>query len=135
MTRHCARGFTLLEVLVAMAIFAVVALALLNAGRDQLQTSARLEEKTFAHWVAMNRIAELEASGQLPSSGRGQETTTMAGQSWRLTIQVDPTPADNVRRLTVDVSHAPADFGEDPPTITSVTAFAGISTNAQSSAN
>jgi general secretion pathway protein I len=131
--RNRAAGFTLLEVLVAMAIFAVVAMALLNAGRDQIQTSARLEEKTFAHWVAMNRIAELQSGGQLPDSGRGVETVTMAGQSWRIVIQVEPTPAPNVKRMTVDVGHAPGNFGDDPPVITSLTAFAGVASHAQQS--
>jgi general secretion pathway protein I len=124
-------GFTLLEVLVAMAIFAVVALALLNAGRDQIQTSARLEEKTFAHWAAMNRIAELQMGGKLPDTGHGTETVSMAGQSWRLVIQIDPTPATNVRRITVDVTHVPDSFSDDPSVITSLTAFAGFSPHEQ----
>lgn len=125
-------GFTLLEVLVAMAIFAVAAMALLNAGRDQLQSSTYLENKTFAHWVAMNQIAEMQAAGSLPDVGRGEQRVSMAGRDWKIVTQVDNSPISNVRRLTVDVSLAPVDFGDNPPVVTSLTAFIGKVQHAQS---
>ena len=46
------RGFTLLEVLVALAIFATVAAAVLTASVRSLQNAARLEDKTLAGWIA-----------------------------------------------------------------------------------
>lgn len=134
MSRSRARpaGFTLLEVLVAMAIFAVAAIALLNAGRDQIQSSGYLENKTFAHWVAMNQIAEIQADGVLPDVGRGDQTVTLGGRDWKVETQVEDTPVTNVRRLTVDVSPAPADFGEETSVVDSLTAFVGrVSGNGQ----
>jgi len=118
-------GFTLLEVLVAMAIFAVAAIALLNAGRDQIQSSGYLENKTFAHWVAMNQIAEIQAAGTLPDVGTGDATVTLGGSDWKVVTLVENTPVANVRRLTVDVSPAPADFGETTSVVDSLTAFVG----------
>ena len=53
-------GFTLLEVLVALAVFAVAAIALMKVSESQLQLSNRLEEKTFAHWVALNMVSEMQ---------------------------------------------------------------------------
>lgn len=129
MRQSTARGFTLLEVLVALAIFAVAAMALLNAGRDQIQGSGHLEDRTFAHWVALNWIAELQTANSLPDVGHGEKRVSMAGHEWRITTTVENTPVNSVRRLTVDVSYAPGDFGEDPPTITSLTAFVGASQN------
>ena len=54
------RGFTLLEVLVALAIFAVVAASVLSASARSLKTAARLEDKTFATWLADNRLQEIQ---------------------------------------------------------------------------
>lgn len=117
------RGFTLLEVLIAMAVFAVAAMALLNAGREQIQASSRLEDKTFAHWVAMNRIVEMQLSGQFPEIGRGDTRVKLAGREWKVLTTIDGTPINNVRRMTVDVSEDNKEFGEDAPIVTSLTAF------------
>ena len=56
------QGFTLLEVLVALAIFALVAASVLSATARSLQTASRLEEKTLAMWIADNRLTELQLS-------------------------------------------------------------------------
>lgn len=129
-----ARGFTLLEVLVAMAVFAVAAMALLNAGRDQIQASSRLEDKTLAHWVAMNRVVELQLASHFPDTGRAETKVRMAGRDWRVLAEIANTPVPNVRRLTVDVSAAPADFGDEPPLITSLTAFVSRDRGGQNAA-
>ncbi len=68
-----ARGFTLLEVLVALAIFAMVAASVLSASARSLQNASRLEDKTLAMWIADNRLNELQLEQTPPSSGRNQE--------------------------------------------------------------
>ena len=55
------RGFTLLEVMVAMAIIAVVLTGLIRLTMAGTANRAQLEERTLAHWVALNRVAELRA--------------------------------------------------------------------------
>lgn len=67
-----ARGFTLLEVLVALAIFAMVAASVLSASARSLQNASRLEDKTLAMWIADNRLNELQLEQTPPSSGRNQ---------------------------------------------------------------
>jgi general secretion pathway protein I len=119
------KGFTLLEVLVAMAIFAVAAIALLNAGRDQIQSSSNLENKTFAHWVAMNQVAEMQAAGTLPDVGRGDQNVSLGGRDWKVQTQIDNTPVKSVRRVTVSVAPAPANFGDETTPVDSLTAFVG----------
>ena len=69
--RRC-RGFTLLEVLVALAIFAVVAASVLSASARSLKTAARLEDKTFATWLADNRLQEIQLADAPPVEGREQ---------------------------------------------------------------
>ncbi|MEL0028550.1 MAG: prepilin-type N-terminal cleavage/methylation domain-containing protein, partial [Perlucidibaca sp.] len=50
------RGFTLIEVLMALAIFGVVSLMLLGQSRDQVRMAAGLEDRLIAHWVALNTL-------------------------------------------------------------------------------
>ncbi len=54
--RH--RGFTLLEVLVALAVLAIAMAALIKTGGENTRSAAYLRDKTLAQWVAMNVIAE-----------------------------------------------------------------------------
>ena len=61
------RGFTLLEVLVALAVFSVAAMSLMKVSESQFRVSQHLEEKTFAHWIALNVITEMQVNQDWPS--------------------------------------------------------------------
>ena len=117
------RGFTLLEVLVALAVFAVAAVALLRVGESQLTLSRQLEEKTFAHWVAMNQITEMQARQAWPDMGETKSRTTMAGRDWSLTVNTVGTVVNSMRRIDVTVSLAGADGGKDSPVVTQLSGF------------
>lgn len=105
------RGFTLLEVLVALAIFAVAAVALLRVGESQLRTSGHLEEKTFAHWVALNQITEMQVRQAWPDVGEDRSRTTMAGREWSLVVKTSTTPVASMKRVEVAVT--PVSAGKD----------------------
>ncbi|WP_394213052.1 type II secretion system minor pseudopilin GspI [Enterovibrio calviensis] len=94
------RGFTLIEVMVAMAVFAVAALAVLNATGQHVNTLGVLEEKTFASMVADNQLALFVLEGKVPSSEKNG-SSEMAGRTWYWTIKPTAT-ADNALRA-VDV--------------------------------
>ena len=64
MRRRALCGFTLIEVLVALAIVAIGMAAVLGALNSSADTVSYLRDKTFAQWVALNRIAGLRLSGQ-----------------------------------------------------------------------
>ena len=78
-------GFTLVEVMVALAVVAVALPALLVTLSQQLDGLRYLEDRTHAQWVAANRLAELRlvvgAKGSL-HTGRVSRTVEMAGRSW-----------------------------------------------------
>lgn len=61
------RGLTLLEVLVALAVFATAALSVMKAVSQHLNTLGYLEEKTFAAMVADNEMAKIRLSGEIPT--------------------------------------------------------------------
>ncbi|MFP5430710.1 MAG: type II secretion system minor pseudopilin GspI [Gammaproteobacteria bacterium] len=117
------RGFTLLEVLVALAIFAVASVSLLAAQNAQVRTDARLADKTLAHWAALNRLADMQLQGVFPEVGQGQSPASMGDRDWVITTKVEATPSQEVRRLILSVAPKSGEFGEQPSPVTEVTAF------------
>lgn len=117
------RGFTLLEVLVATAIFAIAALGLLNAQQTQIRTDAHLDAKTFAHWVALNQLADLRLGKAFPDIGEVRTETKMAGREWQIITKAESTPSANVRLLTISVAEKPTEFGATATPVTLVTGF------------
>lgn len=126
-----ARGFTLLEVLVATAIFAVAALALLNAQSTQIHTDQHLDAKTFAHWVALNQLADMRLAKAWPDVGEAESAVKMAGREWQVVTKAQSTPTTNVRLLTISVAEKPRDFAERATPVTQLTGFISrVQTNA-----
>jgi len=97
------RGFTLLEVLVALAIVAVALTAAVRAGGVSLDSSAQVKERMFATWVAQNRLAELTASHVFPDLGTHSGTAAQAGRSFTWEEIVGVTPNENFRRVEIRV--------------------------------
>ena len=117
------KGFTLLEVLVALAVFAVAAIALMRVSESQLQLSARLEDKTFAHWVALNMVSEMQANQDWPDLGEQTGKVSMAGRDWKIIVKTLVTPMNRVRRIEVTVGVAPQDFTQNMEAITVLSGF------------
>ena len=117
------KGFTLLEVLVALAVFAVAAIALMRVSESQLQLSARLEDKTFAHWVALNMVSEMQANQDWPDLGEQTGKVSMAGRDWKIIVKTLATPMNRVRRVDVTVGVAPQDFTQNMEAITVLSGF------------
>ncbi len=117
------KGFTLLEVLVALAVFAVAAIALMRVSESQLQLSARLEDKTSAHWVALNMVSEMQANQDWPDLGEQTGKVSMAGRDWKIIVKTLATPMNRVRRIEVTVGVAPQDFTQNMEAITVLSGF------------
>lgn len=97
-------GFTLLEVLVALAIFALVAASVLTATARSLQTAARLEDKTLAMWIADNRLSEMQLAREPVADGREQGEVAFAGRRWQWQSEVEATSEADMRRVTLWVA-------------------------------
>lgn len=98
------RGFTLLEVLVALAIFAVVAASVLTTSANSVRNAARLEEKALAGWIADNQLAELQLAKPAPPGGRSNRELNFAGRSWEVLQDVQTTSDPGMRRVTLWVA-------------------------------
>ncbi len=121
-----ARGFTLIEVLVALAIVAIGMAAVLGALSSSADTVSRLRDKTFAQWFAMNRIATLRLSGQAPPTGKSNGDDDYAGRKWHWAQEVVTTEVPGVERIDVNVR--PADVkveNEDSGWLTTVSGIWG----------
>jgi general secretion pathway protein I len=77
------RGFTLIEVLVALVIVALGMSALLETLGSAADTAGWLRDKTFAQWIAFNQLATQRLSGTLPSDGTTDGELDYAGRHWR----------------------------------------------------
>jgi general secretion pathway protein I len=102
-----ARGFTLVEVLVALAIVSIALMAALRAAGQGTQAASELRLRLLASWVAENRLAEHRARGAWLPVGIARGTQSQGGVelAWREEVISTPHPA--FRRVDVFVS-APA---------------------------
>lgn len=81
-------GFTLIEVLVALAIIAISMGAALSSSGSQASTATYLKQKTIAHWVAMNEMTELQIKKNITEIGSKDGETEMAGVTWYWTQKI-----------------------------------------------
>lgn len=106
------RGFTLIEVLVALVIVAIGMAALMSALTSSASTLAYLRDKTFANWVALNQIATVrltaEQQNQAPSQGDSNGDVDFAGRSWHWQQEITTTDMPGIVRI--DVKVRPADI-------------------------
>lgn len=103
--RHAlCHGFTLLEVLVAMAILSLGMIAVFSGMNQSLNVTTRLRDKTLASWIALNRIAEMQVTGEYPDAGNRHDQVEMAHMDWVYDMQISNIPQIEMRRIDITVS-------------------------------
>ena len=105
-----ARGFTLIEILIAVAVLAVAMSALISGMARYADNAAYLREKTVALWVAHNRLTEIDLEPAWPSLGKSDGDAEMAGIEWRWFVTVAETPDADVRRVEIRVQAKGRDY-------------------------
>jgi general secretion pathway protein I len=103
---HRARGFTLLEVLIALLVLALALLALTRTAAMQVHNFTDLRERTLAGWLAQEVLAETRIANALPNAGRSSGQRRFAGRDWHWEVQVKATAVPSIRRLDVSVATA-----------------------------
>ncbi len=111
------RGMTLLEVLVALAIFSLAALALLQSLGHLALGPARLADKTYADWVAENQMVELRLHSTWPPLHWTQGSSEQAGRTWYWRWRGVESEMSGLRALEVEVSAMPWQNGGLPLTV------------------
>ena len=106
MSRRGGLGFTLIEMLVALAILAIALAAVQRAVSGSLDNAFELKQRLLAGWVADNRLAELRAERRLPPIGETRGEETQAGIVFHWQSQVSTTPNPYVERVEIRVTAA-----------------------------
>jgi general secretion pathway protein I len=114
-----ALGFTLIEVMLAMAVFAIAGLALLSAASNNAQNMGYLEDKMFANWVASNQLVSVNLDEAWPPKNNAKGEIKLAGRDWFWHQKVVQTTDKDMRAVTVEVR---ANEDEKLP-LTSLTTF------------
>lgn len=99
-------GFTLVEVLVALAILAIALPALMLNISSQINGFSHLRDKSAAHWVAMNKMTELRLQNEyrqhLPKD-RQRGDVELMGRAWYWEIDTQPTENKQLLEVIVEV--------------------------------
>lgn len=117
-----AKGFTLLEVMVALAIFATATMALTHVAMQYTQSTAHAILRTKAQYVALNEIASMEINREW-MSGTASKQVTQQGERWQIDKKAQATISPNVQRIDVQISLLNADTGNVEAGITSLVFF------------
>ena len=103
-SRPRAGGFTLIEVMVALAIVAIALAAGSRAASSVIDTSTRLADVTFAQWCADNQLTEMRLLDQVPPIGKTSFACTQLGRDFKGTLVVKTTPNPSFHRVDTIVS-------------------------------
>ncbi|ASJ98737.1 type II secretion system minor pseudopilin GspI [Shewanella marisflavi] len=104
LARRRATGMTLLEVIVALMVFAIAAVSITKSLGEQMANMPILEERTLAQWVASNQMVDARLEKKFPDLGRKDGSTELAGKEWYWRKEVVKTTDDNFRMIRISVS-------------------------------
>jgi general secretion pathway protein I len=114
------RAFTLVEVMVALAIIALSLTAVAAKMSRMIDTSNSMRERTYASWIAQNKIAEMRLANVLPDVSTTSGEVDYANVTWRWRAIVAESGIENLYRVDVEISDANGDT-----VIRKVTGFIG----------
>jgi general secretion pathway protein I len=104
--RYAGNGFTLIEVLIALAILSIALAATMRATAMATTSAEEVKLRTYATWVAQNRAAELSARRTFPSVGAADGQTDMGGIGFRWTATTSETPNTAFRKVEIAVTRS-----------------------------
>ena len=116
------KGFTLIEVVVALAIFAVAAMALTKVAMQYTQSTANAILRTKAQFVAQNEIAQMIINREW-LTGTASKQITVQGETWQIDKKSESTISPNVQKIDIQVSLFDNDLGKVETGITNMVFF------------
>ncbi|MEE8387126.1 MAG: type II secretion system minor pseudopilin GspI [Acidiferrobacterales bacterium] len=100
---RCHRGFTLIEVLVALTIAAIALAAVSRSIIQAIDITAALRDRQLALWVAQNQLARIRITRSWPKPDTTDGSATQMGREWVWKQKVITTPEPNFRRIEIEV--------------------------------
>ena len=116
------KGFTLLEVMVALAIFAVAAVALTKVAMQYTQSTSNAILRTKAQFVAMNEVALMEINQEWLQGTQSKQVTSQ-GETWQIDKSAESTVSPNVQKVDLQISLYDSDKGKVQTGITHLVFF------------
>lgn len=107
-SRHARRGFTLIEVLVALGIVAIALAAGAQATMALTRNAQRQSDVLLAGLCAENQLIQARLATQMPAVGDAESTCTQAGVNFNVLVSITATLNPNFRRVDVQVRDANA---------------------------
>lgn len=113
-------GLTLIEVLIALAIVSIAMTAIIKVTSQNIRSTAYLQKKTTAMWVAQEVINEAHANllDLADSKGNQRLTTEMLGQDWYWQMAEEKTPNEQVKKILVRVYESGETEKDKTPVVT-----------------
>ncbi len=99
-----ARGFTLLEVLIALMVVSISLLAIAGEMISMLNAANTMQERTYASWIAHNKITEMRLANVVPEVSTSSGELDYANREWAWRAVVSGTGVDNLFRVDVTIS-------------------------------
>jgi general secretion pathway protein I len=96
-------GFTLIEVMLAMAVFAIAGVALLSAATNNARNISYLEDKMFANWVASNQLVATHLVKTWPPKNNLKGEVELGGRTWFWLQKVVKTTDKNMRQIVMEI--------------------------------
>ena len=96
-------GFTLIEVMLAMAVFSIAGIALLSATTNNTRNICYLEDKMFANWVAANQLVATNLVESWPPKNNLKGDVELAGRTWFWQQKVIKTPDKDMRAIVIEI--------------------------------
>jgi general secretion pathway protein I len=97
------KGFTLIEVMLAMAVFSIAGIAILGTADTNARNLGYLESKIIASWVASNQLVEITLDTSWPPKNNKKGKVALAGQDWFWQQKVVKTTDKDMRAIVMEV--------------------------------
>jgi len=109
-------GFTLVEVMIALAVVSIGLLATLSAANQEINGALITQEKMTAYWLMQNKITEIHLENQTtwPAIKHNKGTDTIFGQSWRWQTVTQKTDNKKIRTLKISLSPLSSPISDEP---------------------
>lgn len=120
-TQRSARqaGLTMIETVMALLVISIAIGSLIITAQTAWKTTGYNRDQTFGHWVAMNRVAELQLAGLAPSVGEKSSSETMVNADWEVVTITTDTADQLIRRIQIEVFNRQAD-PDDPVAVSTL---------------
>lgn len=118
------KGFTLLEVLVALIFFSLIGLVMQQVTAATVSNYQHVRLKLFASWIAENKMAEIRLSKNFPLPREHKEELVYGSHEWELVSRIKGTNNPDINRVELDVFYVEPTGSEKTKTLT-LTGFVG----------